>query len=472
MATNPFPLYPRAWLAAASPGHCGVTTAAGDCAAGERGVFQLADRHWASWEAAASGCLGRCERCARCRHVTVSQPARDCSWYADCPSVVRAAAFRSAPLDAARRGHDESPLPRSLRPDLRQCLQVPVASLDEWRRAIDSHLTPEDRAAFERATGSSVAALVEAPRWRAAAGRAELAKVMSNARFVAHELNALGLHPLRALLFERLTEARRRRNGFDEHRLFQRLARDGLLVLRGVDNLTAPAVAAAALAAASPAAVPTQHGRLASALHAASGHRFLDCEGFSDWTDYRHHALDAQGYLHIDTIQPTWKVWLLDAASTARGRGPPFFVPGSHRNGEGRLRWLFNRSRAFTSDEAVDRLRNARVTPETVPGGGPYTDRAFGFNPAIRFEGFDPADPGASRGALRDFGFGAPAPVVTPAATSGWTVVIADTSGLHYRGAAPPGTLRRWAQLSSSLDGEPWMPRKNPFFCEQRAREC
>lgn len=69
------------WVAGASEGSCGVTSAKGDCDGGDRGSLGLADGEEVSWEAAAHGCLLRCAGCASCHWVTISLAAKDCSWF-------------------------------------------------------------------------------------------------------------------------------------------------------------------------------------------------------------------------------------------------------------------------------------------------------------------------------------------------------------------------------------------------------
>ena len=70
-------------LPGAQPGYCAVTKArdAGDCDAGEKGSWRMS--RFRAFNV--SGCLYRCRsECARCRYITVSLQAHDCSWYASC----------------------------------------------------------------------------------------------------------------------------------------------------------------------------------------------------------------------------------------------------------------------------------------------------------------------------------------------------------------------------------------------------
>ena len=49
----------------------------------------------------------------------------------------------------------------------------------------------------------------------------------------------------------------------------------------------------------------------------------------------------------MDTFIPSWKVFVF--SRTSHEQGPFHYVVGSHRNTEGRLRWLFERSRALVN---------------------------------------------------------------------------------------------------------------------------
>ena len=46
---------------------------------------------------------------------------------------------------------------------------------------------------------------------------------------------------------------------------------------------------------------------------------------------------ERQFYMHVDTFQPTYKVWIF--ANTTHNHGPFHYVRGSHHNDERKLRW-------------------------------------------------------------------------------------------------------------------------------------
>ena len=173
--------------------------------------------------------------------------------------------------------------------------------------------------------------------------------------------------------------------------------------------------------------------------------------------------------MHVDTFQPTWKAWIFQ--KTDLEAGPLTYVLGSHHVTEGKLRWLFNRTRRYVSETSVDRLSAASTTPTRYPAVMPYADAAFGFDSSIRFEGFEPSATPTDTlaAALARYGFDRPTPIVTG---EGWTLVLADTSGLHFSGWAEEGTERVSTMLRSSVHGENFLPRKNVFFCEEQPQDC
>ena len=212
-----------------------------------------------------------------------------------------------------------------------------------------------------------------------------------------------------------------------------------------------------------------------AALRMASGYINIDeVGGFQEWSKFffQPYGKDVQYYLHVDTWHPTIKVWLMPETSAASG--PLHFVPGSHRNDERKLRWLYNRTRH----------RLHMPTGRTIPPSqsmGPYYDITHGDNGlgggSMRVQGFDPKDADAIRDSLATFHFQPPTPLETG---PGWSLVIADTSGFHHRGLpTPPHTMRVFSFLhpcagashscNKLCDG---VGRKNTFVCASRPDLC
>ena len=463
------------WLGRAHVGHCGVTIRSGNCTADDRGFWTLPAAAWENWTHAATTCLARCSNCERCVFISLGMQLRDCSWYVDCSRFKPAPMFRSGRMQkhptqcSLQDTVNPAPASHNLRPDLRAYEHVPISyqSIDRWRRTIETYLDSHDYARFARAVGSSVAELINDPIWQQPGQGSVLLRIMSNEKFVPHALNAKGLHALRALLAERMTHRRQLRTGLGNP-LFERMLVDGVVVVPDfVGNVSADAHGGAGRT--HPANLRVSgHSYVAQLLRRLSGYRHLDLEGFDDWTRLVHYRADSQTWMHVDTFLPTWKAWIFE--HTPKQAGPFTYVRGSHRNSEQKLRWLFNRTRRYVSQQALDALHNPSVNAKRMPRVLPWSDEAFGFDPAIRVAGFEPGQRRlAVSSALGPFGFEMPTPVVTG---HGWTLVIADTSGLHSRGWARPGEVRTSSVVRSSLAGEDFLPRKNVFFCDHSPEDC
>eukprot|EP00656_Telonema_subtile_P012924 TRINITY_DN16542_c0_g1_i3.p1 TRINITY_DN16542_c0_g1~~TRINITY_DN16542_c0_g1_i3.p1 ORF type:complete len:788 (+),score=168.65 TRINITY_DN16542_c0_g1_i3:78-2441(+) len=232
--------------------------------------------------------------------------------------------------------------------------------------------------------------------------RQVLTQVLSGMRLVLHPLNKKGLQPLRSLLAERMLDQRRRELGVDQSKDFEEFSKNGF-VLRDLDTV--------------------DRDGLAELLRMASGEAQVPLPKELKWIERNttHEANDPQYDLHQDTFSGAYKVWAFPG-DTVIEHGPLNYVKGSHRNTEGRLEWIQHAS----LEEAAVAEPSLRFHPrESAP------------------KGFEPAIP------------------VLPLPNTKWTLVVADTSGMHCRGQAPPGALRRSLRLFGDNDGG--IPRLNPF---------
>ena len=119
---------------------------------------------------------------------------------------------------------------------------------------------------------------------------------------------------------------------------------------------------------------------------------------------------------------PLFKVWVYPANTTVFD-GPLHYSIGSHRNTFGKLRWIYE----TTLPPAIEAHRE----------------------PALRIKVNE-----------TDYGFSPTAPVL-PLPGVAKTLVVADTSGIHHRGWALPGTQRRAYRLAGDNDGG--LQRLDPF---------
>lgn len=365
-------------------------------------------------------------------------------------------------------------------------------TLADLRRLINERLDEADFARFHRATGTGIGELLDrSQQWvtrarrgdKSAADTDEISFVrafMSNCALYAHELNAYGLHPLRALLAERMFDAQRAQHGSASHPTWESFQRDGIIVLPNFNiasNLQGVGVDR-----------PT-----ATLLEMASGYRRVPLR-WKRFTRTVHVAGDPQFYMHVDTFHPTWKVFVF-AAGTQLENGPFHFVNGSHgAHTIGKLRWLYDRSRMhvhvdfvnhgtgsiYSMAEAASAATSAPPAQRTTTKGatavlreGPYDDATHTVgrtaSGAIRFVGFDPKQGpagGASVAAsLSSYGLPLPTPVLVAPGGSP-TLVIVDTSCFHFRGYARPGAKREAARLDGRGGGcSGCIPRKNVYAC-------
>ena len=62
-----------------------------------------------------------------------------------------------------------------------------------------------------------------------------------------------------------------------------------------------------------------------------------------------------------------------------------------------------------------------------------------------------------------------PTPIVTGRE---WALVIADTSGFHFRGYAQPGAQRVQSKMQWKWPTVDCLPRKHLFYCETLPDDC
>ena len=158
-----------------------------------------------------------------------------------------------------------------------------------------------------------------------------------------------------------------------------------------------------------------------------------------------HEPGDPQYSLHVDTFSGAFKAWVF-FEDTAMDNGPLHYVLGSHRNTEGRLRWLHHTS----LPPAVEALREPSFRLQSTP--------AYGMRG--KSEDDVTAENEDEAAVLQRMGF-QPAKPVLPLPGVKRTLALVDTSGLHRRGRAAPGTVRRSMRLGGDTDGG--VPRLNPF---------
>lgn len=340
-------------------------------------------------------------------------------------------------------------------------------TFDTLDAAAAAHLRPADAAAFEKATGSTVAAMLDGARRAAHAVTtsdplpcASAPVVLSTKKVVPHPLNARGFHTFRALVATRVMHDVVAKGAGDWR---HRLLRDGYVAeeFAGLDGQNR---------------LPVE---IAAKLEALFRRNFSTATQ-SGWERAASIPQDKQHYLHVDTYLPTYKAWLFYNVTAADG--PFAYVRRSHHASVHKLRWLFERTRHLTSMQAMP-----RASPDIYAARGPFAEATHGYEASLRFAGADPDDEVATATALRAAGFDRPTLFTSPGAL----VVVADTSGLHARARQAPGHVR--TQLLPPLPllprlppadpprevrgeavggGRNCAPRRNVFHCASHALQC
>ena len=375
----------------------------------------------------------------------------------------------TAPLPAIRRAEWQPAL------DLAQRFDTP-ATAHHFRRIASSMLTADDERAFESATGFPLSRLISDPWWSLATSD-DLREVMSTTKVLPHPLNVHGLHPLRALLAERVMRHVAGLRGATSEPWYETLVRHGLLVLDVPPSaLPSPTPTGGSGRLQLPAALEQRLHRLLATLSSPFA-KWSSNLTFGRVTSLISRPNEKQFYMHVDTYQPTWRVWAFFNASE---RAAFHFVRGSHTNDARKLKWLYERTRELTNASAI--LRPSPRAARTAHG--PFRDATHGFEASMRVVGFDPLSPRDQwPRALHAYGYDE-APVAStagPALHGRTTLVIADTSGFHFRGAAPweartQATLQLPPQLARGGEvadcGPGCLRRRSPFHCEAKPHDC
>ena len=311
---------------------------------------------------------------------------------------------------------------------------------------VDRFITSDDVALVERITGQSFQSLMESIR---SSGELAVA-VLSADRFVyAPEANKRGLHLLRSILANKLTETRRKTLGLHHHPDYAEFMENGYII-KDFSLM--------------------QDTEVLELLRMVSGYNSKDIPDLV-WIlrTVRGNAEDNNLNLHVDTFAPAWKVWLY-AQDISIKDGPLHYVKGSHLPSENKLRFLYRasidppiygagsygsfrmgqyghnnsaeESQASIASQRKFKTSNGTITDELEP----YEideDGVWRCNSCVDDE--------------RDYGM-RPRYSIHGQKLS---LVIADVSGLHCRGLSVDGTLRRTFILDGQNDGG--LRRVNPF---------
>jgi len=278
---------------------------------------------------------------------------------------------------------------------------------------VTRYLSVEDKHLIASISGHSVEELLNDLNNTDIVSYDVLSHVLTTDRFIPHDvLNKKGLSLLRAVLAERMTLARRRNLGLDKHPDTVVWERDGVL-LKDFDHYTNE----------------QNKQEFDELLQMVAASKSVSSTEFK-WVERNVTSMpnDPQREPHIDTFHSVVKMWVYERGVVTLESGPLHFMRGSHRNTPGKLRWMYNASLP-PATEAIK-------------------------EPSLRFHGdvLDSSSETCMSDILRP---------VLPLDCYNRTLVIADTSGIHHRGNAIPGTVRKTIRVSSGHDGG--LKRQNPY---------
>eukprot|EP01064_Diplonema_japonicum_P030091 TRINITY_DN5014_c5_g1_i1.p1 TRINITY_DN5014_c5_g1~~TRINITY_DN5014_c5_g1_i1.p1 ORF type:complete len:862 (+),score=192.22 TRINITY_DN5014_c5_g1_i1:23-2587(+) len=275
---------------------------------------------------------------------------------------------------------------------------------DTLRRFSTEYLTEDNKKAFREVAGCEVGLLVDNIVER---GDCFVSEVLSKRRFLPDELNSKGLHLFRCLLAEGMTDARRRASPeLLEHPDYAEWNRNGFL-LKNFDDV-----------------IQNGEQQLRSILRMASAGDTVQQDLSFVERLVTHVGQDTQYQAHVDTFHSVIKMWVYPSTVTLK-EGPLHVLPGTHRNTLAKLKWMHHATQGnHTAASVMEESLRLAHPPSTFGLPEP--------NPAIPLPGVN------------------------------LTIIIADTSSIHFRGYAAEGVTRvSMRPIGGENDGG--MRRQTPF---------
>jgi len=258
-------------------------------------------------------------------------------------------------------------------------------------------LSKQDRALIESITGQELGSVAEADL---GGGK----KFLNNPA-----LNKKGHHLVRCVLAWRTYEERLKKRGVYNDEKVQEMLREGVVIEKNVSEKDVPKLMRKYSGFDVTAAPPTPDKRTGCFLINGEASGRLSPEHIV------HRADDDQYALHSDVFYPAFKGWIVTQKTTIKS-GPFNYIRRSHGISENRLRWDY-----FCSSE----LPHYVTTPGCTVIGS--------------FRVHACAKPEKESVYLKEYGFDEPEPIIADVGD----MLIANTRGLHKRGRARPGTVRR-----------------------------
>ena len=250
----------------------------------------------------------------------------------------------------------------------------------DFLQYVDKYVTDDDISDFEFVTKHSFSELISEISQQ---NDCFFQSIVSTERFVPHELNLKGLHLVRCIVAERLNDFRRLK--YSDHPDYETWKTEGYL-LKDYTKMK-----------------ENDFEELRGILKmAAAGEPIQQNLSFFPRI-VTHVPRDTQTEAHVDTFHTVLKMWVYPANITLE-HGPLHVYPGTHRATREKLQWMFKVTSSNTTTESVAEA-SLRLWDEE------------------------------SKNAL-------PKPKAMLPAFPEWTLIIADTSGIHNRGRAEIGVKR------------------------------
>lgn len=138
--------------------------------------------------------------------------------------------------------------------------------------------------------------------------------------------------------------------------------------------------------------------------------------------------------MHQDVYQPTWKMFVFTENVTLEN-GPFNYVYGSNQATKRKLQWLYDRSKHFVHMVGGENDGATRHINSTAWRLGPDKNKYWCTD---SHECLSNSYWSQQRDLMTRYGFQKPSPVEV----QGGTMILADTSGLHFRGIGAHGGKR------------------------------
>jgi len=282
------------------------------------------------------------------------------------------------------------------------------------KQLTDKFITEEDNQLFKSVIGNGIDELLK--------NEIDESLFFSAQKHIPSDLDEMGLHSFRSLLSEKIINNNRVNTGILDNEYGDKFIRDGIVIIDNCDI-----------------------------NEEVNLNKYIDLLRVLEFNptpspnifDERviHKEYDEQYFIHTDIFFTSIKTFIYQHDVKIED-GPFSFVKGSHQNSKPKLKFLYEESKRLSNYK----LHNVfEGWDEKIQPMGP----SFRLNVDNTY--YSVKDSNKINKRLNELGF----KDETPITGSDWTLIVADTSGLHRRFPASPGVERVTYRHQS--------PRVNPF---------